>query len=90
MRRSTLFAVMLPACGATHCSPHCLARAAEYGAIAWDKQIGKRSWSSNQPTQKRADEAASGECGASGCKVIIRTGSGMCAASAIAPRPAST
>jgi hypothetical protein len=65
------------------------ARAAEYGAIAWDKQIGKRSWSSNQPTQKRADEAASGECGASGCKVIIRTGSGMCAASAIAPRPAS-
>jgi len=43
------------------------ARAAEYGAIAWDKQTGKRSWSSNQPTQKRADEAASGECGASGC-----------------------
>jgi hypothetical protein len=56
------------------------ARAAEYGAIAWDKQTGKRGWSWNQPTQKRADEAALGECGASGCKVIIRAGSGMCAA----------
>jgi hypothetical protein len=52
------------------------ARAAEYGAIAWDKQTGKRGWSWNQPTQKRADEAALGECGASGCKVIIRAGSG--------------
>ncbi len=50
------------------------ARAAEYGAIAWDKQTGKRGWSWNQPTQKRADEAALAECGASGCKVIIRAG----------------
>src|SRR6201993_5017935 len=32
------------------------ARAAEYGAIAWDKQTGTRGWSSNQPTQKRADK----------------------------------
>jgi hypothetical protein len=56
------------------------ARAAEYGAIAWDRQTGKRGWSWNQPTQKHADEVAVSECGASGCKVIIRAGSGMCAA----------
>ena len=56
------------------------ARAAEYGAIAWDKQTGKRGWSWNQPTQKRADEVAVSECGASGCKVIIRAGPAMCAA----------
>jgi hypothetical protein len=53
---------------------------AEYGAIAWDRQTGKRGWSWNQSTQKRADEVALSECGASGCKVIIRAGSGMCAA----------
>ena len=57
MRRSTLLAVMLPAFGATLLTA-LPARAAEYGAIAWDKQTGKRGWSSNQPTQNRADEAA--------------------------------
>src|SRR3984893_3180272 len=53
---------------------------AEYGAIAWDRQTGKRGWSWNQSTQKHADEVAVSDCGASGCKVIIRAGSGMCAA----------
>ena len=56
------------------------ARTAEYGAITWDKQTGKRGWSWNQATQKRADEVALSECGASGCKVIIRAGPAMCGA----------
>ena len=79
MRRSILIAVMLLALGSTLLAT-LPARAAEYGAIAWDRQTGKRGWSWNQPTQKHADEVAVSECGASGCKVIIRAGSGMCAA----------
>jgi len=51
-----------------------------YGAIAWDPDNGLRGWSWNQHTQTRADEVALSECGATGCKVIMRTGRGMCAA----------
>ena len=47
---------------------------AAYGAIAWDKQSGKRGWSWNEATAQKAAEVAISECGASGCKVIIRTG----------------
>src|SRR3954470_2609622 len=79
MRRATLISAVLLAFGSTLLAA-LPARAAEYGAIAWDKQTGKRGWSWNQPTQKRAEEAAVSECGASGCKVIIRAGPGMCAA----------
>ncbi len=53
---------------------------ATYGAIAWDKESGKRGWSWNQPTSQKAAEVAISECGASGCKVVIRTGTGACAA----------
>jgi hypothetical protein len=79
IRRSTLIAVVLLPFGAILLAalPAC---AAEFGAIAWDKQTGKRGWSWNQATQKRAEEVAISECGASGCKVIIRAGPGMCAA----------
>jgi hypothetical protein len=52
----------------------------EYGAIAWDKETGKRGWSWNQQTQSRAEEVALSECGATGCKVIMRTGRRECAA----------
>jgi len=52
----------------------------DYGAIAWDRQSGRRGWSSNQPTARRAEEVALSECGASGCTVITRTGRSMCAA----------
>jgi hypothetical protein len=52
----------------------------DYGAIAWDQQTGRRGWSWNQPTARRAEEAALSECGASNCKVIVRTGRAMCAA----------
>jgi hypothetical protein len=79
VRRSTLIALVLLIFGSTLLAA-LPARAAEYGAIAWDNQTGKRGWSWNQPTQKRADEVAVSECGTSGCKVIIRAGPGMCAA----------
>jgi serine protease Do len=52
----------------------------DYGAIAWDQQTGRRGWSWNQHSAQRADETALSECGASGCKVIMRTGRRECAA----------
>jgi hypothetical protein len=79
MRRSTVIAIVLPAFGAMLLAAQ-PARAAEYGAIAWDKETGKQGSKWNQPTQKRADEVALSECGSSGCKVIIRAGPGMCGA----------
>ena len=56
------------------------ARAAEYGAIAWDAATGKHAASWHEPTAKRAGEAAISECGASGCKVVTTIGPGMCGA----------
>jgi Domain of unknown function (DUF4189) len=53
---------------------------AEYGAIAWDKETGKRGASWHEPTAKRAAEAAIGECGTSGCKVVTSIGPRMCGA----------
>ena len=53
---------------------------AQYGAIAWDKNTGKYGASWNQPTSQKAAEAALGECGDSGCKVVIRTRQATCAA----------
>jgi Domain of unknown function (DUF4189) len=53
---------------------------AGYGAIAWDKSTGKYGASWNQSTKQRAEEAALGECGASGCKVVGRVGPRMCGA----------
>ena len=52
----------------------------EFGAIAWDRQSGRRGWSSSQPTMQRAEEVALSDCGASGCEVITRTGRGACGA----------
>jgi len=53
---------------------------AGYGAIAWDKGTGKYGVSWNQPTGKRAEEVALGECGASGCEVVQRIVPRMCGA----------
>jgi hypothetical protein len=53
---------------------------AGYGAIAWDKESGKQGWSWNQATAQKAAERALSQCGASGCKVIIHTSTGRCAA----------
>ena len=53
---------------------------AGFGAIAWDPETGKSGWVWNQPTKEMAAAEAIRECGASGCKVVIRTGVGVCAA----------
>ena len=53
---------------------------AEFGAIAWDEKTGKFGASWNEATAQRAAEAAMSDCGASGCKVIIRPGRKECAA----------
>ena len=53
---------------------------AGYGAIAWDQSTGKYGASWNQPTGKRAEEAALGDCGASGCKIEARVSPAMCGA----------
>jgi hypothetical protein len=56
------------------------AAVAGYGAIAWDKGTGKWGAGWNQPSPKRAEEVAVGECGASGCKVVTRVGPFRCGA----------
>lgn len=53
---------------------------AGYGAIAWDRATGKYGVSWNQPTAKRAEEVALGECGASGCKIVSKGSPKMCGA----------
>jgi hypothetical protein len=53
---------------------------AGYGAFAWDRGTGKYGASWNQPSAKRAEEAALGECGASGCEVVKKIGPAMCGA----------
>jgi hypothetical protein len=53
---------------------------AGYGAIAWDQSTGKYGQSWNQPTKKGAEEAALGECGASGCQIVARIEPRMCGA----------
>ena len=45
---------------------------AGFGAIAWDKDSGKSGWVWNQPTAKKAAEGALSQCGASGCRLVIK------------------
>jgi hypothetical protein len=78
MRRATLTVVALLGLGVVPLTA--VPALAEYGAIAWDEATGKRGASWHEPTAKRAAEAAIGECGASGCKVITSIGPRMCGA----------
>jgi hypothetical protein len=45
---------------------------AGYAAIAWDRESGKTGWVWNQPTPKKAAEVALSQCGASGCRLVIK------------------
>lgn len=54
--------------------------AAGYGAIAWDRGTGKYGVSWNQPTPKRAEEVALGECGTTSCEVVHKIVPRTCAA----------
>jgi Domain of unknown function (DUF4189) len=78
MRRGVRTALVLLAFGSVVMPA--LPAAAGYGAIAWDKESGKSGWIFNQPTAKKAAEMAVSQCGASGCRVIIRTDPKRCAA----------
>jgi hypothetical protein len=52
---------------------------AGYGAIAWDTETGKAGWIWNRPTPREAAQQALRECGASGCRLVIKPTS-ACAA----------
>ena len=70
MRRATLIATVLLGLGSVLLTGE--PAFAEYGAIAWDKETGKYGASWNKATAERAAEGALSECGATGCKIIIR------------------
>jgi len=57
--------------------------AAGGGTIAWDRETGKYGASWNQTTPKQAVEAAISQCGASGCKVVLKVRPMMCGALAV-------
>jgi len=78
MRCATVAATVLLALALTQLTA--MPAFAQYGAIAWDKETGKYGASWNQGSPKRAEEVALSDCGATGCKVIIRTRRAMCAA----------
>ena len=78
MRRATLATAALFGLGSVQLTA--VSALAEYGAIAWDRETGKYGASWNQDTPKRAAEVALGECGATGCKVVIHPGRRECAA----------
>jgi len=78
MRRATFAASALLGLGAVLLTT--VPARAEYGAIAWDRETGKYGASWNKATAQSAAEAALSDCGATGCKVIIRTRQAMCAA----------
>jgi hypothetical protein len=61
-------------------SPPSLSWLGRYGAFAWDRGTGRYGVSWNQPTLKRAEEVALGECSASGCEVVAKIGPAMCGA----------
>lgn len=51
--------------------PSAAARAG-YGAIAWDPATGQAGWIWNRPTPKEAAQSALRECGAGGCRLVIK------------------
>jgi hypothetical protein len=45
---------------------------AGYGAIAWDRESGRTGWVWNQPSPGKAAEMALSQCGATGCRLVIK------------------
>ena len=80
MRPTTLAAALL---GLASVQLIAVPALAEYGAIAWDSETGKYGASWHKATAKSAAETAISECGATGCKIIIRP-TRFCAALAAA------
>jgi Domain of unknown function (DUF4189) len=59
-------------------------QAAEYGAVAHDASSGKAGLSSHHRSLRAAERAALRECGAAGCRVVLKFGPRSCAALATA------
>ena len=74
MSRATVVAIGLAALATIASAAPALA---EYGAIAYAADSGRRGVAWNQDTQKEADDKAMHDCGA-GCKVVVRVGPKMC------------
>jgi hypothetical protein len=53
---------------------------ADYGAIAFDADSGKRGWSIHEATPQRAEQVALKACGADSCKVVVHIGPKRCGA----------
>ncbi len=82
MRRRVWIAIALLAFGYALLPP--VPAEAGYGAIAWDPASGKAGWIWNQPTQNEAARLALRECGASGCRLVIKPTSDCAALATIA------
>ena len=57
---------------------------AGWGAVAWDRESGKSGWIWNQPTAKEAAEKALSQCGATGCRLVIKPTTACTALASIA------
>jgi hypothetical protein len=53
---------------------------AGYGALAYEEGTGKYGLSSNEETQKKADEVALKICGGDKCKIVFSTAGRECGA----------
>ncbi|HJU18065.1 MAG TPA: DUF4189 domain-containing protein [Stellaceae bacterium] len=53
---------------------------AQLGAIAYDAKTGRYGMSWDQPTPKRAEADAISQCGATGCRIVIRLRARQCGA----------
>ena len=70
MRRRVLNGIALAALGYTLMPGGSVL--AGYAAIAWDRESGKIGSVWNQPTPKKAADMALSQCGASGCRLVIK------------------
>lgn len=61
-------------------APSASSAAGQYGAIAWDRESCRQCASWNQDSPSYAEEVALSDCGAVGCKLIIRADRPMRAA----------
>ena len=80
MRRAILIAAGISALLAGAAGP----ALAGYGALAYDEPARKYGLSSNEETQRKADEVAVKICGSDKCKIIFQTARRECGAVATA------
>ena len=80
MRRTSLFVLGFFALLASAAAAPALAG---YGALAHDDASGKYGLSSNEETQRKADDVALKICGGDKCKIVFRTGPKQCGAIAL-------